>query len=207
MIRTLLPVIHGLTIAAILWLGLCGLADRLRRVRAGALLELALGLVAVGVLLLPFGEASLWRRIFTVHANPSLPLLGIVGASLHQRFRGRPWFSREDCRAIWWFGAVGGTLLYLHPLSGLGIDFYYWGWERTFAAWGVAGAAAVLLAVGNRLGLLLLSGLAAYAFDALESQNCWDYLIDPTYWLAGVLLVARATIRRGLVWFRPAAAG
>jgi len=39
--------------------------------------------------------------------------------------------------------------------------------------------------------VLLLAALIAYACRALESANCWDYVVDPFYWMIGVVVVTR----------------
>jgi hypothetical protein len=85
--------------------------------------------------------------------------------------------------------AFAGSALYLHPMFLGAVDLYYWGWERTWAVWGLAAMAGVLLLWGNRLGVLFLAALIAYAVNALESQNCWDYIMDPFYWLISVGVV------------------
>ena len=77
------------------------------------------------------------------------------------------------------------------------LDLYYWGWDREGAGWCLAALAVVFLARGNRFGVLLLAALLAHGVDALESANCWDYVIDPFYWLIGV----GVTATRSVAWF------
>jgi len=58
------------------------------------------------------------------------------------------------------------------------------------------------LAWGNRFGVVLLSALLAYALTALESRNCWDYVMDPFFWLISLgILVVRAGIM-SLSWIK-----
>jgi hypothetical protein len=102
------------------------------------------------------------------------------------------------------FGAITGSVLYLHPIFFRSLDLYYWGWDRAGAAWALAALAGIFLAGGNRLGVLLLGALIAYSVDALESANCWDYLIDPLYWLISLGVTVSWGINRLIVRRRSA---
>jgi len=147
------------------------------------------GAGTVGLLIVPLSGLPLWNRAFSLFPNPSLPLLGIVCSALWQRLPGMTVFNRADWRAIWTFGAAAGTALYLHPVIFGSVDLYYWGWDRERAVCLLAVLTVGLLGWGNRLGVLLLAALLGYALNALESQNCWDYVMDPIYWLMSVSVV------------------
>lgn len=202
--RTLIITFYALAAGALLWFGLLWACSR-RRADLCRRKTAVLAAVAAAVLLLvPFGGSPLWNRAFSFFPNLSLPLLGVVCAALWPRVLGGTLFARADWVATWIFGAVVGSVLYVHPLVLGAVDLYYWGWEREAAGWGVAVLAVGLLACGNRLGVLLLAALAAYAMNTLESRNCWDYLVDPLLWLlslgfAGIQAfgaVARGLTRR-----------
>lgn len=189
-------------VISLLWAALAAAGRRL--VPHGFTLRrrLLLGLVAAGLAFLPLGDVPLWMRAFSFHSNPSLPLLGLGLVAWARVVFERSWFGREDWLALWGFGAVAGTVLYVHPLVATDVDVYFWGWERGVAA-SVLGALAVLaIAGGLRAGLLLVAALAALGLDALESRNAWDYVIDPFYWLlslgmlAAILLQAARRPRR-----------
>jgi hypothetical protein len=173
-----------------LWLGMlwCVGAKPGRRPRVDRVL---LGTAALLLLFVPLNGLPLWSRAFSFVPNPSLPMLGIVCAALARRLLGIAVFKPADWRAIWLFGAVAGSVLYLHPLAIGAVDLYYWGWERESAACVLAGFAVALLACGQRLGVLLLAALVAYAVNALESQNCWDYVMDPFFWWIGLAVVGK----------------
>jgi hypothetical protein len=183
-------------VAMVWWFLLAGVA-RFKRSKSGALLKLGLGAGAIIASFLPIGGLPLWQTAFGVWANPSLPLLGLVCAGLGQRLFGITWLQPADRRATWLFGAVAGTVIYLHTMVFGGMDLYYWGWVRPVSVGGLALTAIVFLAFGSRVGVLLLAALAAYALGVLESPNCWDYVVDPFYWLAGLGVALRETIRRG----------
>lgn len=189
---------YGLMLVATLWFAGLWLGTRLRGRGCSRGVNLAFGVAAVLILFLPVSGVRLWSLAFSFCPNPSLPLLGMVCAGLWQRLFGVVVFRPADWRATWRFGAIAGCALYLHPMVFGSLDLYYWGWDRVSAAWGLAALAVVFLAVGNRLGVLLLAALIAFAVDALESANCWDYVIDPFYWMIGVVV----TMMRGGVWLR-----
>lgn len=156
--------------------------------------KLLAGVAVAGLGFVPIGGLPLWSRVFSFYPNPSLPMLGLVCAALGQRFLGLELLARADWRATWIFGAVTGTILYLHSMTFGAIDLYYWGWERDSAAWVLAAVTTGFLARGNRFGLVLLAALMAYAVGALESENCWDYVMDPFYWLFSLGATATATL-------------
>ncbi len=121
-------------------------------------------------------------------------MLGIAFAGLWFRLFEVALFKRGDWNAIWVFGCVGGCVLYLHPMMFGAVDLYFWGWDRAVSAWSVGVVAIAFLAFGSRLGILLLGALLAYRVAALESLNCWDYVMDPMYWMISCGVLARRGI-------------
>jgi hypothetical protein len=190
----LAPIFYPVVAIATLWLAVLWGA----RVRPGRWRVVAVLLIcaAASLLFVRVDGLPLWNRAFSFFPNPSLPLLGIVFAALWQRLLGTRCLGPEDWRAVWVFGAVAGSVLYLHPMAFGGVDLYYWGWEREHATWVLAAVGVTLLAGGNRLGVIFLAALIAYAVNALESQNCWDYLMDPFYWLISLAVLGA----RGIYW-------
>jgi hypothetical protein len=192
----MVPAFYTMILVATLWFALLWACARLRVRGCTRRVNLGFGIATVLILFLPVGNLRLWSWAFSFCPNPSLPLLGMVCAGLWQRLFGIVIFKRADWRAIWIFGAVVGSALYLHTMVFGSLDLYYWGWHRESAGWCLAALAVAFLAWGNRHGVLLLAALMAYAVDALESANCWDYVIDPFYWMIGVVV----TIARGAAW-------
>jgi hypothetical protein len=192
---TLISVFYAAVAVATLWLALLWCA-RLKPSRRTRIVKVLIGVATVALLFVPVRGLPLWSRAFSFYPNPSLPLLGIICAALWQRLLGLPVFKPADWRAVWWFGVIGGTVLYLHPFVFGGVDLYFWGWDRGLAVWSLAATTVVLLATGSRLGILLLAALLAYAVNALESQNCWDYVMDPFYWLISIAVVGS----RAFMW-------
>jgi hypothetical protein len=197
----LIPVFYALVAIAALWLVLlwCARVKPGRRTRVVAVI---IGLATLCLLIIPVGGLPLWGGVFGFFANPSLPMIGIVCAALWRRLFGTRVLSSNDWRALWLFGAIAGTGLYLHPVIFGGGDPYYWGWNRNGAVLTFATTAVVLLACGSRLGVLVLAALIAYGFSALESQNSWDYIVDPIYWLISVAVMAVRLVARAIRFAR-----
>ena len=190
-----LVVFYVAAVILLLWAGLAAVARRFAPARFSCLSRLLLGVGAAGIAFVPIGGVPLWVRAFSFHPNPCLPLLGLGVVVWGRVVLERSWFGREDWHALWSFGAVAGTILYVHPLVATDVDVYFWGWERGVAA-SVLGALAVLaIAGGLRAGLLLVAALAALGLDALESRNAWDYVIDPFYWLLSLGMLGAILVR------------
>ena len=187
---------------AVLWV--CSRPKRSRHLRVGT--KILVGAATALVLFIPLGGVPLWTRVFSFHPNPSVPLLGIAFGGLWLRLAGGALFQRRDWDAIWIFGAVAGSVLYLHPMVFGTVDLYFWGWDRTVSAWSVGLVAIAFLGRGSRMGILLRGALLAYRLTALESLNCWDYVMDPIYWVIScTVLTVRGILAglRRLEWIAP----
>lgn len=198
----IVPAFYALVSMATLWLVLLWVVTRLGITRFALTIKVACGFATPLILFLPVGGLPLWSSAFSFFPNPSLPLLGVVGAALGRRLFGVTLLKPADWRATWIFGAIAGSVLYLHPLLFRSLDLYYWGWDRAGAAWGLAALAVAFLARGNRLGVLLLGALIAYSADVLESANCWDYLVDPIYWFIALGVIVSWGLNRWLARLR-----
>ncbi len=152
--------------------------------------------VAGAVGLIPFFGHPPRYWLSGLTPNMSVPLVVLVALSVVQRAAGLRLFRRGDWAAAWIFGATASLVLYPSAL-GLGLrnfDTYALGWP--WLAWwpslllfgGVAAMAALLVVRGNRFGWILVVAAAAYWLRLQESNNFWDYLLDPLY--AAVSLVA-----------------
>jgi len=140
---------------------------------------------------LPFWSASL-------SANFSVVMALLLAVSVFDRAFETGIFRPREWRAAWIFGAVASLLLYPSAL-GLGpqnFDAYALGWPWLFWSQSLMlfGAAAVTAAwlvwCGNRFGFVLLFAFLGYAAGFQESENFWDYLLDPVYGAVSLLVVA-----------------
>ncbi len=152
-------------------------------------------LVAVGVFLLPIQGNCIARWLVSLNAVFSIPFNGLLAVMIWERASGRKLFSAGDWTMSWGFGALGAVF---YPLAlGLGsFDPYVWGWNFSPLFVGVAILTGLLLAKQNRLGLLLLLAGAAYHLRLLESENYWDYLLDPIYCLVALPVLGGQFVAR-----------
>lgn len=139
-------------------------------------------------------------------ADFSIVMVGLLLIAIIGRASGRVLFSRSEWNAAWIFGACAATGLYPSAF-GVGpqnFDAYALGWPGLF--WGesavlfgaVAIAAAFLVWRGNRFGFLLLFASAAFTANLQESDNFWDYLIDPVYAAVSLVMIPVIAWRRCL---------
>lgn len=182
------------TVSAILWLLLLRVGVRFFPKSPGRGTVIGAGVLAAAIGFVPVAGLPLWRLGFGVWPNPSLPLVGLMIATLSAQVAGRTLFTAMDRESIWIFGAVAGSILYLHNVVPLGADLYYWGWDSRVMPIVVGLVAVGLLRAGYRLGALLLLAMIAFAAGALESTNLWDYVVDPVYWLISLGVVTKRTI-------------
>jgi len=146
---------------------------------------------------LPFWSAGL-------SANFSVIMVALLALGILHRAGFLGVFRPRDWMAAWIFGAVASLLLYPSAL-GLGLqnfDSYALGWPWLFwgqslALFGGAGlAAALLIWRGNRFGYVLGLALLGYAVGFQESENLWDYVLDPVYGAVSLLVVLAVLARR-----------
>ena len=190
-----------------LFLLLLWLLQRLLRGRWG-LLASALG--AALLLCVPiFGHpARYW--VAALAANVSVPLVALLVASVAARAGFPPLFRAREWRTAWIFGALSALVLYPSAL-GFGLrdfDSYALGWPwldsaMSLALFGlVALTSAFLVYRGNRFGWVLLLSSVAYLFRIQESQNFWDYLVDPLYAALSLLACLAMIVRLRSVGLR-----
>jgi hypothetical protein len=169
----------------------------------GPLRLIIAGVAAIGVLALPVTGFSVAGWIRGIEANFSIPLTAIIANHVWENESGRSWLNPTEKLTAWIFGVVGGVFLY--PLAlGLGsVDPYEWGWRSSPLFVAVAIFTVWLLWKRNRFGIVLLLATLAYNLRLLESNNYWDYLVDPVY-VAGGLVVLIVRLIPGLARRAPA---
>ena len=157
---------------------------------------LAVGLIALGVVLIPVGEWPLARWLISFNANFSIPLT----AMLFSRVVGTSFGIRLlDDRALltcWIFSMAAGATLYPMAL-GLGRwDPYGAGWEFSWLFVLMFSLTGVLLLLKNRFALVLVAATLAYNLRLLESTNLWDYLVDPLLVIVSCIGLGRKLVAR-----------
>ncbi|MCP4126499.1 MAG: hypothetical protein GY753_05490 [Gammaproteobacteria bacterium] len=144
----------------------------------------ALALIPIG----PFSAAQFSRGLFGDLSIISILLLG--------RFLLLPQTSRTESRQLFILFCIIGTLFYPAAL-GLGMtDPYQWGYLNSYRGIEIpmlflSGLILLMIIAGqmeNTLILLcILTALGAFALEAMESRNIWDYLIDPMLFIYGLI--------------------
>jgi len=150
-----------------------------------------LPLVAAGIAFIPVGGLPIGRWLLGLNLGFSLPFLALMANLWVSPLLGRPLLDAPAVRAAVWFGAVAGTVLY--PCAvGLGsFDPYVLGWRSPGIGTLAGGLGAVLVLRRNAFGAVLLASGLLWQSGLLESDNAWDALVDPVYWL---LSMANLTI-------------
>ena len=170
----------------------------------GWLATIVAGVAAFGAVLFPWFGHSLPHWSASLSGNFSVIMAVLLLFGIISRAGGCGFFRAVDWKAAWIFGAVASLLLYPSAL-GLGpqnFDSYALGWPWLFRGqslvlFGGAGlTAALLIWCGNRFGYALLLALLAYATGFQESENLWDYILDPVYGAVSLLVVLWSAIRR-----------
>ena len=171
-----------------------------RPFKRGPVRLLFLAVVAIGILQVPIKGFSLAQWVRGIEANFSIPLLALLAARVAaNEFSARLLDARAHF-AAWIFGAAGAACLF--PLAlGLGdVDPYEWGWQFSPLFVVMAAVTAWLLWIRNRFGMVLLLAIVAYHLRLLESNNYWNYLVDPVYCVPSLIglvgCLARRVLRR-----------
>lgn len=144
------------------------------------------GLISAGVLSFRVDGMALARWAANFTGNFSIPFAGLVIAAVWERTFAYRLFAPRDWIAGWTFGLISGLLLYPLAMGWGQVDPYAWG--RHFSLLFIAGAilTGLLIWKRNRLGLLLLLSIAGFRLHVLESDNYWDYIVDPIYCLVSI---------------------
>ena len=162
------------------------------------------GVAALGAVMFPWFGHSLPHWSAGLSANFGVITVVLLLAGIFDRASGSSFLGERDWRAAWIFGAVASLLLYPSAL-GLGpqnFDAYALGWPWLFRSQslllfgGVGLTAAWLIWLGNRFGYVLALALLAYATGFQESANLWDYLLDPVFGVASLLVTLWSLFRR-----------
>jgi hypothetical protein len=188
------PVIAWWLVIAAVARGLLAAVRRAGLPRGPAWLPLVLGAAA----LVPISGLPIGRWLYGFSNAFSIPFFALLVDDTVSPLLRRPLLDRSGRRAAAWFGVVAAAMLY--PLTlGLGsFDPYVFGWRAPGTAGLAAAVGAALAMVGNRFGAVLIAAGIAWQAGILESDNAWDYLVDPVYALVAALTLLAAGIGAGL---------
>jgi len=182
------------------WLALTLLLLRVLRLSrlnlSGGARLVAPGAVALAACVVPLGGFSLAEWVRGVNGNFSILLMVMLALACWEGAFSRRVLSQSDQDSVWIFGLVVGASLYPFALGIGAVDPYEWGW-RFSILFVVVGIATGWLTWKNRpLGWMLLLAAIAFRLHVLESENYWDYLVDPIFVAASlVALTARLLLK------------
>lgn len=175
---TLLHTVSGFLGIALLASALVCRALRLQRL--STILRAAIALGAGALVFLPIGDLLIVEHVRGVIGDLSIMGQTLLGATVVSSVTGREMIDKRNFSAI--MSMVAGAAIFLYPLA-LGLTYfdpYALGFDSPYFA-------TVLLATTLTAwwkGLYWLVGCivlatTCYLIGVLESNNLWDYLIDP----------------------------
>ena len=147
---------------------------------------------ALAAALVPVGGMPLGRWLHGIDGGFSIPLVAGLLDRFVAAWSGRPLLDRAARTTSGWFGLACGLALYPAALGLGAFDPYVLGWASPVVMLGAAVVAAVLIVRGNAFGYVLLAAGLLWQLDVLESENAWDYLVDPVYAILSPFVVALA---------------
>ena len=150
-----------------------------------------LALLAFLMVLMPAGGIRAGRWLVSLQANNSILLTALLFSQVFKRAFGPQLLDQKATLACFLFATGAGFLLYPMAL-GIGIyDPYCAGWGFSWLFCLTFALTILLVVLRNRFSIVLLAAMLAYDFNLLESNNLWDYMVDP-------LLVAISVT--GIIW-------
>jgi hypothetical protein len=144
--------------------------------RPGKLIVAAVALILV---LLPVEQMPVARFVAGFNANFSITLSALLLGFLLRQIQGIRLFDRRALRTISISGLVLGLCLYACSMNLAPLDLYRFGWGSIYLLAPLFLLTICLILGGNRAGFVLAAAVAAYGLKLLESDNLWDYLVDP----------------------------
>jgi 4-amino-4-deoxy-L-arabinose transferase-like glycosyltransferase len=160
-----------------------------------------LPVVASALVFVPIHGLPLGRWVAGFNANFSIPLTIWMMLAATGRITGRRITGRRTTGGFVAFGAAAGLLLYPMSLGLTVFDPYSLGWSPAVLGLIVVAPCAVLVAKRNSFAIWLIVAMLAYDLRLLESPNAWDYVVDPFYATAS-LVVAVAFVSRRVAGMR-----
>ncbi len=139
------------------------------------------------MVMLPMGGLPVARWLVSLQANTSIPLTALIFSRVLENAFQIPVLDRKAKTACHIFSIGGGALLYPMALGMGAFDPYAAGWHFSWLFVLLLIVTLTLLFLKNRFSLVLLAAILAYDVHLLESNNLWDYLVDPILVLLSVV--------------------
>jgi hypothetical protein len=124
-------------------------------------------------------QAPLARFVAGFNANFSITLCSLLLGFFLRQISAIRLFDRSALRTISMSGMIAGFCLYTCSMNLAPFDLYQLGWGSVYLLAPLFILTICLILGRNRAGFVLATAVAAYGLRLLESDNLWDYLIDP----------------------------
>jgi len=140
---------------------------------------LMLGMVSALIVNIPFKGIPLGRWLISLNANFSIPLVAIFLSKVLEGGLGIRLLDRKALFGTRVFALTAGAALYPMALGLGSVDPYGLGWGFSWLFVSLLATTLGLLFIRNRFGIVLMGCVLCHNLHLLESQNLWDYLVDP----------------------------
>jgi hypothetical protein len=144
--------------------------------RPGKVLALGMPLIFI---LVPVKQVPMARFLAGFNLDFSITLTALLFCLLLRQVQGVRLLDRKALRTLGISGLVLGLCLYVCSMNLVPFDLYRFGWGSAFLLAPLFSLTILLILTGNRAGFVIAACVAAYALKLLESDNLWDYLVDP----------------------------
>jgi len=171
-------------------------AVKVKKPPHGWRLTTILAVISGIIAFLPVGGLPLARWLVGINANFSFPLVAVVFNKAWEHASGSRLFDRQASMASWVFGLYSGLVLYPMALGLGGFDPYAFGWGFSWLFIILAMVTIAFLLIKNRFAAVLMACILGYDLNLLESQNLWDYVVDPFFVLFSFAALSNWLIRR-----------
>jgi len=171
-------------------------AVKVKKPPHGWRLTTILAVISGIIAFLPVGGLPLARWLVGINANFSFPLVAVVFNKAWEHASGSRLFDRQASMASWVFGLYSGLVLYPMALGLGGFDPYAFGWGFSWLFIILAMVTIAFLLIKNRFAAVLMACILGYDLNLLESQNLWDYVVDPFFVLFSFAALSNRLIRR-----------
>jgi MFS family permease len=171
-------------------------AVKVKKPPHGWRLTTILAIISGIIAFLPVGGLPLARWLIGINANFSFPLVAVVFNKAWEHASGSRLLDRQASMASWLFGLFSGLVLYPMALGLGGFDSYAFGWGFSWLFVILAMVTIAFLLIKNRFAAVLMACILGYDLNLLESQNLWDYVVDPFFVLFSFAALSNWLIRR-----------
>ncbi len=154
-------------------------------------------MLTIALSLVNFSQFTIGGYLRGIVADLSLTTTVMLMAGCYAGLVGHAVVSKTERVVAGSLLVGGGLILYPMSLGFSSFDPYQWGYYP--ALLGALLSALLLIALYKEFLLIvtcLLAGLLAYSYGLLDSNNLWDYLIDPLAFIYGVSILLRHLARQ-----------